>query len=179
MKINAINSFMRPIRNVAAAAVVAASPLAAKADTSALAKTNVVDTVSSAALCKGGLSADGMYYCIMPTNNLPTKVEWTSFNIASPTHFTATAVANGEVKVGKVLGGSTLEELATNPKIVDNFWIPDAVYEPGTATKLNISFPNDGTNKFFRVAVNQDAHPELGDRTGIYQWVDANGNPIQ
>ena len=166
MRINAINSVMRPIRNVAAAAVVAATPLAAKADAGDLAKTNTVTMLSRnnwIAETGNTVTKPSMRYYVS-TNNLPTKVDITGFTQAGAGTNRLEVVANGEIPGADILA---------KDKLSDGAWYrfdslrPETgmdTYAAGTATKFSVDIPADAAeSRFFKVVV-----PGL----------DANGQPV-
>ena len=183
MKINAVSSFMKPVRNVVAAATVAAAPLAAKADTSALAKTNTINMASrNDYIAMAGTTIRLPKVDIDTiTNNLPTKVEITKFIPNGSSAGRLEAVANGHVPAADILAKDKLGDA--------KWYVFDSLryqgdYEAGTATKFGVNIPASAAeSKFFRVVVpgmDANGQPVMGvtNNWGIILIKDADGKVL-
>ena len=165
---SAISSVAKSARNTVAAAMVAASPMVAKAapEPIPMAKTNTVVMTSYRNTMLGGSPTDiipkfygtentfKLVNC--PTNGLPRGSKMTEFKSTSPQAWTLETVADGWVPAAEVqakdkLTGtwSTYDILTNVAKAGDPNYIP-----PEGASKFSVQIPKeDAESKFFRVII--------------------------
>ncbi len=195
MKINAINNVMRPVRNVAAAALVAVAPAAVKAEETItprqFATTNTVNMTSwvkqglfhPVELYSGKGSVPPIYYgddIFAKTNEMARVCNVSEFTPKIGGGFTVGGIADGHVATAQLMGSKKLGEGA-EWKVID-FLQDDTPYSPNTATKwyVDIDKPTANEYKFFKWIANPDLDVNNKDHFGtVIQKLDVDGNPIK
>lgn len=200
MKINAINNVMRPVRNVAAAALVAVAPAAAKAESAVTPKQfATTNTINMASWAKTGqynplaewtndVNIPAVYYNLdtglgiipIKTNEMARVCNVSQFTPQNNGSILIGGVADGHVATAKLMGS---EKLGTGAewKLVD-FLQDETPYKKDTATKwfYVIDKPVADKFKFYKWMVNPDLDRLSGTDYGTELLkLDVNGNPIK